>query len=244
MFSTKILGVLSLAIILSFVISDAQKSQECDQQKMDETTRWLFFFGDPKRKIPETEADRFKFCSEKIQKELYVKNYAKRCLKAFPFQVTTLLMYGVIRKNKYYCSFKRGKKDIVAMAKCLNSIKSNGNKCMSKLIDEAMATIPLKDNNRKIASICCNYYKFEECVSHEASESPSPHCTHDSVILIEQLLEGYTGQMLGHICTQFRRDTDQCSKLVPLPLSKPLNSTVRYKSILPPFIEILDSIPA
>jgi hypothetical protein len=94
------------------------------------------------------------FCREKIQKELYVKNYAKRCLKAFPFQVTTLLMYGVIRKNKYYCSFKRGKKDIVAMAKCLNSIKSNGNKCMSKLIDEAMATIPLKDNNRKIASIC------------------------------------------------------------------------------------------
>jgi hypothetical protein len=98
------------------------------------------------------------FCREKIQKELYVKDYAKKCLKAFPFQVTTLLMYGVMRKNKYYCSFKRGKKDIVAMAKCLNSIKSNGNKCMNKLIDEAMATIPLKDDNLKIVSICWYVY--------------------------------------------------------------------------------------
>lgn len=90
---------------------------------------------------------------EKIQKELYVKDYAKRCLKAFPYQVTTLLMFGVIRKNKYYCTFKRGKKDIVAMAKCLNAIKSNGNKCMNILIDEAMAIINAPEK-LKIGLIC------------------------------------------------------------------------------------------
>ena len=91
--------------------------------------------------------------SEKVKKELYVKDYAKRCLKAFPYQVTTLLMYGVIRKNKYYCTFKRGKKDIVNMAKCLNAIKPQGTRCMNKLIDEAMVTINAPEK-MKIGLIC------------------------------------------------------------------------------------------
>jgi len=100
-------------------------------------------------------------CREKLEKEYYVKDYAKRCLKAFPHQVTTLLMFGVIRKNKYYCTFKKGKKDIVKMAKCLNTIKSKGNRCMTKLIDEAMATRNVSEN-LKIGSICwyATYFSF------------------------------------------------------------------------------------
>lgn len=92
-------------------------------------------------------------CREKVQKELYVKDYAKRCLKAFPYQVTTLLMYGVIRKNKFYCNFSRGKKDMVSMAKCLNAIKPQGNRCMNKLIDEAMISINAPEK-LKIGLIC------------------------------------------------------------------------------------------
>lgn len=47
------------------VLTGATKTNgfECDQQKMDETTRWLFFFGDSKHNIPETEAERSQFCS-------------------------------------------------------------------------------------------------------------------------------------------------------------------------------------
>ncbi|XP_054155301.1 uncharacterized protein LOC128953805 [Oppia nitens] len=233
--------------IICITVSDAFKPNgvDCDPQAMDETTRWLFFLNDPKHNIPETESDRHEFCTERVQKELYVKNYAKRCLKAFPYQVTTLLMYGVIRKNKYYCTFKRGQKDIVGMAKCLNDIKPMGDKCMSKLIDEAMITINAPEN-LKIGLICCNYYKFEDCVTHEASESASKDCTETSVTLIEQLLEGYTGQMIGHICTQYRRETDQCQKIlrVPKTWTRELTNQTRYKSILPPFIDILESIPA
>ncbi|CAG2115935.1 unnamed protein product [Medioppia subpectinata] len=244
------LNILCLVTVTLMIVSSTNATKqsngiECDPKTMDETTRWLFFLNDPLRNIPETETERSQFCLEKNQKEHYVKQYAKRCLKAFPYQVTTLLMYGVIRKNKYYCNFNRGKKDIVSMAKCLNAIKPQATQCMNKLIDEAMVTVnaPTK---LKIGLICCNYYKFEECVSHEASESTSPDCRENSVVLIDELLEGYTGQMIGHICTQYRRDTDQCQKIlrVPKTWTRDITNQTRYKSILPPFIDILESIPA
>lgn len=80
---------------------------------------------------------------------------------------------------------------------------------------------------------------------------------------MEELLEGYTGQMISHVCARFPKDVDHCAKVLPKrelnrlrklaasakaaaevgDESKAAAATVEYKSILQPMIDILDSIP-
>ena len=91
--------------------------------------------------------------SEKSRKELYVNAYARRCLPQFPRQVTSLLMFGIARKNRYYCNYTKGKSDILQGAKCLNAIKSTGAQCLSTTIQDMIA-IRYAPTEGKIAKTC------------------------------------------------------------------------------------------
>lgn len=71
-----------------------------------------------------------------MQKELYVKEYARRCLAKFPKQVTSLLMFGIIRKNRQLCSKTKLRKEMIHAAKCLNVMKPKGSKCFQKAIQD------------------------------------------------------------------------------------------------------------
>lgn len=86
-----------------------------------------------------------------------------------------------------------------------------------------------------------NYYKFEDCINHEAAEVGPPDCNEKTVKLVDQLLEGFTGEMLNFICSEYNKDTDRCVKIVPqTPKKNP--DQIRPKSILPAFIDLLESI--
>lgn len=67
---------------------------------------------------------------------------------------------------------------------------------------------------------------------------------------MEELLEGYTGQMISHVCARYPKDLDHCAKVLPkkelirlrkLVPNEEMTST--FTSILLPMIDILDSIP-
>lgn len=74
-------------------------------------------------------------------------------------------------------------------------------------------------------------------------------CRSRDVSLLEELFEGYTGQMLQHVCARYPRDVDHCSKLLSKKEMTRLRKKVSDKeyrqtfSLLPPMIDILDSIP-
>ena len=85
----------------------------------------IFFFG-----------SFIKLYSQTNQKELYVKEYARRCLAKFPRQVTSLLMFGIIRKNRQFCSKTKLRKEMIHAAHCLNTIKRKGSKCFSRAIQD------------------------------------------------------------------------------------------------------------
>ena len=70
---------------------------------------------------------------------------------------------------------------------------------------------------------------------------------------MEELLEGYTGQMINHVCAQYPKDVDHCAKVLS---KRELAKLRKYASknggasnepevlsILQPMIDILDSIP-
>lgn len=214
---------------------------------MDETFRWLFFFTDPDRQLPSNNEQANEFCDEKSRKEIYLREYANRCLAQFPRQLMSLLMFGVVRKNRYYCSYHKGRSEFIQFASCLNKIKPKGAQCMNDMIRDFMAIrhSPVKG---RIGKMCCTYYRFEECLVHKASEEHSV-CKSRDQGLLEELFEGYTGQMLQNVCTRYPRDVDHCSKLLPKREMSRLRKKVSEKefkqtySLLLPMIDILDSIP-
>jgi len=222
----------------------------CNVTLMDKEVRWLFFFNDPTRVLPRTSQELDEFCDEKSRKELYVNEYARRCLAKFPRQVTSLLMFGIARRNRYYCNYIKGKSEIIQGARCLNAIKETGAQCLSQAITDMMAIrhAPIEG---KIAKTCCTYYRLEECIVQKTQEEHKV-CTPKDPKRMEELLEGYTGQMIGHVCAKHPKDIDQCAKVLPkreLAKLRKLSATKdqgrqEVYSILMPMIEILDSIPS
>ena len=95
----------------------------------------------------------FYHLSEKSRKELYVNAYARRCLPKFPRQVTSLLMFGIARQNRYYCNFTKGRTEILQGAKCLNTIKKIGGQCLTTAIND-MKAIRYAPVEGKIAKTC------------------------------------------------------------------------------------------
>ncbi|KAI2805907.1 hypothetical protein BLOT_004917, partial [Blomia tropicalis] len=220
--------------------------KQCNKTVMDKMVRWLFFFNDPHRILPRNTKEFEEFCDEKSRIELYVTAYARRCLPKFPRQVTSLLMFGIARKNRYYCNFVKGKSDIIQGAKCINTIKETGAQCLTQTINDLMA-IRHAPTDGKIAKTCCTYYRLEECLVHKTQEDHKV-CTPKDAKRMEELLEGYSGQMINHVCAKYPKDLDHCAKLLSKrELSKLRKISSKNKeesySILQPMIDILDSIP-
>lgn len=95
--------------------------------------------------------------------------------------------------------------------------------------------------NRLISSV---YYRFEDCLLETAQK----RCQTRDIKRVEDLVHGYTGQMLANMCMNYPKETD-CAKLYP---KRDWNEArrvakKRFKplpaSILPPLIEVISSLP-
>lgn len=91
------------------------------------------------------------------------------------------------------------------------------------------------------------YYQLEECVVQQAYETPGS-CNPKDAAMIENLIEGYTSQVVSSTCQNYPKSHDNCDKLLPKREMNKLkklitNELSRTYSLLPPLIDILDSIP-
>jgi len=243
--------LISIYCFLSCVIAvsvNAQRSasiicNENGQTRMDKATRWLMFFGEPNLQLPEDEKSLTKYCRDATVRNNFVKAYAARCLSSFPKQMTNLLMYGISRRNKYHCTSSKGKKEVKLMAKCGNKGKKQGNKCMNDMTDSFINALNAKDPKMRIPLMCCHYFKFEECIEREATNIGDPFCPPSSVKLVEETIYAFTGDLIRHICADFSRDSDKCEKdVLPFVPKKKRDQKNRPLSVLPAFIEVLESV--
>jgi len=79
---------------------------------------------------------------------------------------------------------------------------------------------------------------FKECVLTEVEREGKPICTEANHVEIERIIDGYAHDVLALICGDYTEDSDKCVKLVDK-TPKRLSSQQRPKSLLPPFIAIL-----
>lgn len=89
------------------------------------------------------------------------------------------------------------------------------------------------------------WYRFEDCLAHTTQDN----CQARDIKRVEDLVHGYTGQMLSNLCMNYPKETD-CGKVYPKRQWNEARKVIqkRYKSlprsILPPLIEVISSLPA
>jgi len=94
-------------------------------------------------------------------------------------------------------------------------------------------------NLKKIYFFNSNYYLLKECILNEVEKEGKPLCTEENQVEIERIVDGYAHDVLALICGDYTEDSDKCVKLTPK-TPKKLSSQRRPKSLLPPFIAILE----
>lgn len=128
--------------------------EHCKTDSLDEAVQWIFYLQHPTRRIPENITDMEVFCSYKNALENNVEDYSKLCLKSLPRTITELLMFGVKRQNRYYCSgSSKARSDLLDSARCLAKIKQTGKKCMDELIVD-MLSVLTSPSAKRIGRLC------------------------------------------------------------------------------------------
>ncbi len=82
------------------------------------------------------------------------ENYAKQCLKGFPKQINSVLIYTVKNLANQIC--KKGSKKLPKLllaANCINTASNELKKCVVNFIDKTLG-IKHADDSRKIPHVC------------------------------------------------------------------------------------------
>ena len=82
---------------------------------------------------------------------------------------------------------------------------------------------------------------MKNCIMSSA-ENEKNVCSESNVDEIERIVDGYAFDVLQLLCGDYTEDSDKCVKLLPK-TPKKLSTQKRTKSMLPPFINILNSVP-
>ena len=83
---------------------------------------------------------------------------------------------------------------------------------------------------------------MKSCILKSTEKHSKSTCSETNVEEIERIIDGYAFDVLQLICGDYNEESDKCVVMLPK-TPKRLPSQKRPKSILPPFINILDSAP-
>ncbi|CAG2109085.1 unnamed protein product [Medioppia subpectinata] len=244
---TIILHCLTFTIlIMAFKFGHAQKSDKnsckTGTDSIDTCFMNLLLFGDPKYVFPENMTSMNTHCRQIKTYDKCIKEYTNKCLAPFPKQVSNVLAYGGLKTHKAYCATKRRKESFTSVGKCANKIKRLGDNCMYTFIDEIQGSENYPDVKMKLPLVCCNFYKFKECIINHGTKVGEPLCKESHIEETERIIGGYANDVLALVCGDYTEDSDKCGKILPK-TPKKLPSQKRPKSIILPFINILASVP-
>lgn len=237
-----------IVLLNSIYLTTGQKSQkangkDCKLNKdADTCLMHLLLLGDPGYIFPQTNSEMTAHCRLITNYEKCIKDYSSNCLQSFPRQVTNVLAYGVAKTNKGYCTNKKRKDSFIAIGKCANKIKHIGDNCMKQFIDNLRGTENYPEVNTRLPMACCNFYQMKGCILSAVEKEGKELCPESNYNEIETLIDGYSVDVLNLICGDYTEESDKCVKLLPK-TPKKLNSQKRSKSMLIPFINILNSVP-
>lgn len=109
--------VTMLSSIITIVIATAA---ECDAKKVDKCMLEMTIIGDSRLRFPTNQTMMNDRCRQMRHLEHCVKDYSKNCLAERASQTVSVLIYGITKTNKAFCSKKR-RPSYLRIGRCANS---------------------------------------------------------------------------------------------------------------------------
>ncbi|KAH9414261.1 hypothetical protein DERP_008458 [Dermatophagoides pteronyssinus] len=239
--------VIILLIIKSNVNGDAISTQptttittskQC--QRADKCALTLIPLTDEKfiEKPPRTSTDMREWCQRIVPMERCLKDYAQKCLNKQSRQTLSVLLFSISRTNKRYCTNKKRQKSFLNYVDCFHpQIHSIANVLRNMTTD--FHAIPLvKEKTLRLPLTCCSYYKWKNIgVDKIIKSCPTNTAAHEEA---ENLLAGYTNDLLAIICGDYVEESDKCEGIIgKIPEWK---RPLRWQNFILPLVTIFDSI--
>lgn len=92
----------------------------CDVNLIDNCMLELSLIGDPKYRLSSNLEQMNKRCKRMKTLEKCIKDYSSKCLSSLASKSVSVLIYGMTRGNKNFCSNKNRKEDFIEIGRCIN----------------------------------------------------------------------------------------------------------------------------
>ncbi|KAH9522185.1 hypothetical protein DERF_005783 [Dermatophagoides farinae] len=223
--------VTMLSSIITIVIATAA---ECDAKKVDKCMLEMTIIGDSRLRFPTNQTMMNDRCRQMRHLEHCVKDYSKNCLAERASQTVSVLIYGITKTNKAFCSKKR-RPSYLRIGRCANSQPELFATIMNRMTKAFHAIKSHPKETIRIPLACCNYYQFKDSIM-QLVEKICPNEYDD----VETLLDGYANDVLNLICGDYTADSDKCDSII---MQTPeWKRPLTFKSFVIPLAQIIDSI--
>jgi len=221
--------------------SPAKKDANCTQDGLERCGADLIIFASGP-KIPTTPAELKENCPKEQQSEKCARDYSNNCLPRLPKGMVTLFLDGVRTEVTGKCKEGSTKnKEYLKHAKCLNDQGEKLHGCMQQLVNVLDQTVSKaqgssKDAQKKqLRESCCSFTAYRTCMG-DAAKGP---CGADSAKYVDNVINGYAGDLLDTVCAAYSSESDQCKAVAPI---KPKAGAP--KNLLSPLAKMVTSLQA
>ncbi|XP_075740768.1 uncharacterized protein LOC142787030 isoform X1 [Rhipicephalus microplus] len=189
----------STAECFTGLASLASAAPDCDAKKLDACAADLFIFGSSE-KIPTTPEELESFCGTQNKAESCARDYIKHCTESVSQGIGDVFLDDIKSEIEDRCDESSVyREDYLRSAPCLNKVGAGFHKCLRGLVADLDLASKLP-NKQRIGGACCKYNVFEQCVSKVVQGQ----CDSDVIEFAQGLVDRYSGELLGTVCTAYR----------------------------------------
>nr|XP_027194081.1 uncharacterized protein LOC113788823 isoform X1 [Dermatophagoides pteronyssinus] len=209
-------------------------------QRADKCALTLIPLTDEKfiEKPPKTSTELKEWCDRIAPMERCLKDFATKCLTKFSKQTLSIMMFSMSRTNKRICTNKKRQKSFLNLIDCAHEQIPLFSNILRNLTTDFHALPLVKKQNLRIPLACCSYYKWKNIgINKLVKICPTNTGAHDE---IENLLSGYTNDLLSVACGEYTEESDKCDGIIgKIPEWK---RPLRWQNFILPLIELYESI--
>ncbi|KAH9394153.1 hypothetical protein TYRP_021287 [Tyrophagus putrescentiae] len=217
-------------------LAEAAKPAGCDTSSFEKCLDRLIMFGDESFVYPTNLKEMNKRCREVKDLSGCTNKYVDSCLKGETKNSVKIIMYGVLKSARQFCSTAARKSSFFTFGACVNRHRAEQLKAVRAINRQWHGIKLFPDAKMRLPMICCTYSVFKRGML----EPLEKRCTEKEVTNFERLIDSYASEGLNLLCSDYTEDSDRCA-----PLLKKIpkwTKAIKTKVIFLTIVDVLDSL--
>lgn len=98
----------------------ANNATHCESNIIDKCMLEMVIVGDYNVRFPKNLEEMNNRCKRTKELQKCIKDYSSKCLTNLASQTISVLVYGITKGNRVFCSNKKRREDFIDIGKCIN----------------------------------------------------------------------------------------------------------------------------